>query len=119
MVRRRPGRLLDLEHDVLTAAAARHRSGAADFHGYAMAALLQERSGARRLTGHGTLYKALARLERAGLLASTWEDPDTAAADDRPRRRLYRVTGLGLDVLRLADREEPLPDRVIDGLSPA
>ena len=33
--------------------------------------------------------------QRAGLLESRWEDPDIAAADGRPRRRLYHVTGLG------------------------
>jgi PadR family transcriptional regulator, regulatory protein PadR len=41
------------------------------------------------------LYKALQRLEEAGLLASQWEDPDIAVAEGRPRRRLYEVTGAG------------------------
>jgi PadR family transcriptional regulator, regulatory protein PadR len=48
-----------------------------------------------RQTAHGTLYKALARLEDAGLLVSRWEDADLAAADGRPRRRLYRITTAG------------------------
>jgi PadR family transcriptional regulator, regulatory protein PadR len=38
----------------------------------------------------GTVYPALAALERAGLLASHWEDVDPAA-EKRPRRRLYRL----------------------------
>jgi DNA-binding PadR family transcriptional regulator len=50
---------------------------------------------ARGLTAHGTLYKALDRMERMGLLESRWEDPEVAAAQGRPRRRLYRVTGQG------------------------
>jgi PadR family transcriptional regulator PadR len=33
---------------------------------------MREHSGSRALTGHGTLYKALGRLEEFGLLASRW-----------------------------------------------
>ena len=42
----------------------------------------------------GTLYPILMRLEQAGSLESQWEteDPHTLG---RPRRRFYRVTGLG------------------------
>src|ERR1700730_9744898 len=42
----------------------------------------------------GTLYPILMRLEQAGWLESQWEteDPHTLG---RPRRRFYRVTGLG------------------------
>ncbi len=47
----------------------------------------------RSLTAHGTLYKALARLEKFGLLTSRWED--AAAAQGRPRRRLYELTRQG------------------------
>ena len=48
----------------------------------------------------GTLYPILARLEHAGWLASTWEDVDPSVAG-RPRRRLYRLTGVGADTARL------------------
>jgi PadR family transcriptional regulator PadR len=119
MVRRKPGQLLPLEHRVLATAAEIHRSDAHTFHGYAIARQLQGDVGGRRLTSHGTLYKALSRLQQAGLLSATWEDPDAAAAEDRPRRRLYEITGLGFEVLNLADRDEPLPASVISGLSPA
>ena len=53
----------------------------------------------RRLTAHGTLYKALGRLAEAGLLEARWEDAETAEAEGRPRRRLYRVTGAGASAL--------------------
>jgi PadR family transcriptional regulator PadR len=119
MVRRKPGQLLPLEHRILAAAADIHGDDDGTFHGYAMARHLQGDQGGRRLTSHGTLYKALSRLHRAGLLDATWEDPAAAASEDRPRRRLYRITGLGFEVLRLADRDEPLPASVISGLSPA
>ena len=119
MVRRKPGQLLPLEHRVLSAAAEIHRSDERAFHGYAMARQLQGNLGGRRLTSHGTLYKALSRLHRAGLLSATWENSESAASEDRPRRRLYEITGLGFEVLNLADRDEPLPVSVITGLSPA
>lgn len=42
----------------------------------------------------GTVYPMLARLEKHGLLESSWERRRPADAN-RPRRRLYRLTGLG------------------------
>jgi PadR family transcriptional regulator, regulatory protein PadR len=42
----------------------------------------------------GTIYPALARLERAGWLESRWEMVDPAEVG-RPRRRLYLLTGEG------------------------
>lgn len=44
----------------------------------------------------GTVYPALSRMERDGLLTSGWEDTETARADGRPPRRNYRVTPKGL-----------------------
>ena len=118
MVRREPGQLLPLEHRVLAAAAEIKRTSDGTFHGYAMARSLRGNEGGRRLTSHGTSYKALSRLHRAGLLEATWEDPDAAASEERPRWRLYEITALGFSVLRLAERDESLPASVITGLSP-
>jgi len=42
----------------------------------------------------GTLYPILMRLERAGWLDSEWERLDPSEAG-RPRKRLYRLTGVG------------------------
>jgi trans-2,3-dihydro-3-hydroxyanthranilate isomerase len=92
-MRRRAGELVPLEAEILTAALALRRNGEDRFHGFQLAKLLAEADGARTLTAHGTLYKALGRLEAAGMLASVWEEPDDAAAEGRPRRRLYAVTG--------------------------
>jgi len=57
---------------------------------------MREHGGSRSLTAHGTLYKALGRLEEFGLLTSRWED--AAAAEGRPRRRLYELTPRGARV---------------------
>ena len=97
-MRRTPGTLLPLEADILTAAVAMQRSSDPSFHGYELAKQLSDDDG-RRLIGHGTLYKALGRLTDAGLLASSWEDPDVAVGQGRPRRRLYEVTGAGEQAL--------------------
>jgi DNA-binding PadR family transcriptional regulator len=94
-MRRKPGTLLPLEESILAIGLALAGRGTSEFHGFAIAKEIQEGARARRLTAHGTLYKALDRLTRAGLLEGRWEDPARAAEDGRPRRRLYHVTGAG------------------------
>jgi PadR family transcriptional regulator, regulatory protein PadR len=96
MPRRKPGTLLPLETEILGTALSMLRSGQATFHGFGLAQTMREQTGSRSLTGHGTLYKALSRLEEFGLLTSRWED--AAAAEGRPRRRLYELTGKGAQV---------------------
>ena len=60
----------------------------------------------------GTLYPILLRLEEAGWLVSSWEEIDPKVAQ-RPRRRYYRLTGLGTKKAQEAfaytgvGREEP------------
>lgn len=95
MPRRTPGTLLPLELEILDTALSMRRSGQPAFHGFGLAQAMRDQRGSRSLTAHGTLYKALGRLEELGLLASRWEDP--AAAQGRPRRRLYELTPSGAD----------------------
>jgi PadR family transcriptional regulator, regulatory protein PadR len=104
MSRRRPGTLLPLETEILEVALSMLRSGQATFHGFGLAQSMREESGSRSLTAHGTLYKALGRLEEFGLLTSRWEDA-AAAAEGRPRRRLYELTGEGARVAERARAE--------------
>lgn len=101
MPRRRPGTLLPLEAEILEGALLLARSGHAVFHGFGLAKTMQQQGGSRSLTAHGTLYKALSRLEEFGLLTSRWEDAAAAAAEGRPRRRLYELTSQGV---RAAER---------------
>jgi PadR family transcriptional regulator PadR len=51
----------------------------------------------------GTVYPALRRLERAGLLRSGWEKAAEARAAGRPRRRTYRLTDTGREALPQAE----------------
>jgi PadR family transcriptional regulator PadR len=98
--RRKPGTLLPLETEILEVALSMRGSGQATFHGFGLARAMRDQSGSRSLTAHGTLYKALGRLEEFGLLSSRWED--AAAAEGRPRRRLYELTRQGAQVAERA-----------------
>jgi DNA-binding PadR family transcriptional regulator len=51
----------------------------------------------------GTVYPALRRLEKAGLLGSGWEDEEEAFAAGRPRRRTYHLTSRGKKALPEAE----------------
>ena len=107
-MRRKSGVLLPLEEAILAAALRLQRQGVGEFHGFAVAKHLTIQGDTRKLTSHGTLYKALDRLETAGLLESRWEDPMAAAAQGRPRRRLYTVTGAGAAALANAASERQM-----------
>jgi PadR family transcriptional regulator, regulatory protein PadR len=58
-------------------------------HGYGLVEALRERSGGVFDLAEGTVYPALYRLERQGLVTSSWEDGRTR------RRRVYRLTRRG------------------------
>jgi len=47
----------------------------------------------------GTVYPALTRMEREGLVVSDWEPVERAREERRPPRRYYRVTRAGLAAL--------------------
>ena len=47
-------------------------------HGFELARQLADARESKSLTAHGTLYKALGRLDGLGLLESEWEDPELA-----------------------------------------
>ncbi len=87
-MRRKPSALLSIETDILQAGVSLMRQGEAEFHGFAVAKEIRSQEAARRLTAQGALYRALERLESRGLVASRWEDPEIAAMEARPRRRL-------------------------------
>ena len=94
-MRRKPGALVPLEVAICEAAAALRAGGRDDFHGYEIAKTIGDASSVRLLTAYGTLYRALGRLEKMGLLTSRWEDPEIPARENRPGRRLYTMTALG------------------------
>ena len=120
-MKRKPGALFPIEISILQAGLGLLRSDAAEFYGYAIAREIREQGDDRQLTAHGTLYRALERLEKAGLLASRWEDPSIGASEERPRRRLYRITAEGATAAVAAGISVPAPRRtaIEPGLAPS
>ena len=102
-MRRKPGAIIGVEQSILQAGARLQAEGG-EFHGYALAKEMRDAEQARRLVSHGTLYKALDRLETAGLITSRWEDSESAFSEARPRRRLYHLTASGLAALAQIER---------------
>lgn len=105
-MRRKADQLIPLELSVLEAAVALQRRGTKTFHGYSLAKVMKTDSDSRMLVAHGTLYRALHRLEGAGLIEGFWEDPAEAADERRPRRRLYRLTALAEAAVTRARAEQ-------------
>ena len=105
MVYRKPNTLIPLELSILDALAGR---GAEGGHGFAIAQELAD--GSQKLTSHGTLYKALGRLDGRGLVSATWEDAAIAEAAGRPRRKIYRITAAGSTAMREARTAQARPD---------
>jgi PadR family transcriptional regulator, regulatory protein PadR len=68
-------------------------------HGYVILQRLKERSSGAFDLAEGTIYPALHRLERDGLLASTW------STDSGRRRRIYSVTRTGASSLEVRRSE--------------
>jgi len=67
-------------------------------HGYAAIADIRERTAGDIVLGTSTLYAAIRRLRRGGLID---EDGDRRAASNGPPRRYWRITTLGSEVVRL------------------
>jgi PadR family transcriptional regulator PadR len=68
-------------------------------HGYAILQRLKQRSGGAFDLAEGTVYPALHRLERDGLLTSAW------VIESGRRRRVYRITRAGRSTLKVRRRE--------------
>lgn len=68
-------------------------------HGYAILQRLKQRSSGAFDLAEGTIYPALHRLERDGLLSSSW------SSESGRRRRVYSVTRAGTSALAVRRRE--------------
>jgi DNA-binding PadR family transcriptional regulator len=56
----------------------------------------------------GTVYPALRRLERDGLIQSQWEKQSVADEEQRPPRKYYKLTRAGREVLEESRKRYPL-----------
>ena len=61
----------------------------------------------------GTVYPAMRRLERDGLIQSHWEQQSIADAEQRPPRKYYKLTAAGKATLETSRRRYPLLERLI------
>ena len=79
-------------------------------HGYAIVERLRERSGGAFELPEGTVYPALHRLERDGLVKSRW-----TTANGR-KRRVYRVTPAGREGLAVRRLEWKTFSRAVEAV---
>jgi PadR family transcriptional regulator PadR len=56
----------------------------------------------------GTVYPAMRRLERDGLIVSKWEQQSIADAEQRPARKYYKLTRTGVATLQVVQKRYPL-----------
>jgi DNA-binding PadR family transcriptional regulator len=92
---RDPRALLPLPAHVLQILLALH---AGDLHGYALLSSIEARTRGEMAVGTSTLYASLARLKKLGVIDEV-DAPADADSEDA-RRRYYRVTAFGLEVMR-------------------
>lgn len=76
-------------------------------YGYELCERLRERSDGTLSFEDGAIYPLLHAFERDGLAEGYWEtEQDTGGIERKgPRRRYYRLTGRGVEALRVALRE--------------
>ena len=60
----------------------------------------------------GTVYPAVRRLERDGLIRSQWERQSIADAEQRPPRKYYKLTRDGRGILEVSQKRYPLLARI-------
>lgn len=61
----------------------------------------------------GTVYPAMRRLERDGLILSKWEQQSIADAEQRPPRKYYKLTRTGKATLEAVYKRYPLLEKLI------
>ena len=77
-------------------------------HGHGIATSLQQTSDDELLIDHGSLYPALQRLERSGLISSDW-----GTSENNRRARYYKLTRKGRQRLAAETRKWETMVRVI------
>jgi DNA-binding PadR family transcriptional regulator len=67
-------------------------------HGYAIMKDVETQTSGKIKMGPGTLYGSLKRMQTAGLIEESGDRPDPELDDER--RRYYRLSGLGQNVIK-------------------
>jgi DNA-binding PadR family transcriptional regulator len=82
-MRRKKGELVPFEKVIMELA----RKNNMPFYGFDIAKILRNNKTGGKLADNGTLYRALNRLEKFGLLISHWE----LTKSNRPPRKYYEI----------------------------
>jgi DNA-binding PadR family transcriptional regulator len=61
----------------------------------------------------GTVYPAVRRLERDGLIRSHWESQSIADTEQRPPRKYYKLTAAGKSTLEASRKRYPLLTKLV------
>jgi DNA-binding PadR family transcriptional regulator len=61
----------------------------------------------------GTVYPAMRRMERDGLIRSQWEKQSIADVEQRPPRKYYKLTAAGKLTLEVSQKRYPLLARLL------
>jgi PadR family transcriptional regulator PadR len=61
----------------------------------------------------GTVYPAMRRMERDGLIRSQWEKQSIADVEQRPLRKYYKLTAAGRATLEASQKRYPLLARLV------
>jgi DNA-binding PadR family transcriptional regulator len=120
-MRRRPGELLQLEQNILSAAhqiALDSASEAGWFHAYPLAKVLAAKDGDKSLLANGTIYRSLRGLADRNLLEQRVEDPGEASLHRGPPRRYFRITALGRSTLETSRRPLVLDSTTLRSIVP-
>ena len=88
-------------------------------YGYQIVKEVNLRSSGYFAFKEGTLYPALHRLERAGLIEGRWEDTPPHLYKRGVRRRYYLITSKGRQALDERLREWQRFSRAMDSIMPA
>lgn len=64
-------------------------------YAFEMSTLIAKLSGETIIADDNSIYRALNRFEEIGIVSSTWRESDIG-----PRRRYYRISALGLQLLQ-------------------
>jgi len=87
---KKPIKLSSIDEDILTVLLGR------ELYGLGILDLINPDRPGTPLT-YGSIYPALNRLEKKGLIESKWGDESTGSSG--ARRKYYKVTGLGVNTL--------------------
>lgn len=84
---------------------------AKDMYGYQIAKTVRTKSGEQFELKEATLYLSLKRMEQNELISSYWGDE----AGQGARRKYYRITESGLELLRQKRVEWTFVKKILDG----